>query len=137
MNIININENLNLTIKQIESIQNNFKSDIRSMINYMQSNQIAIINTKVISNIIFNKISNLINNKSFKNFYKELQSMSITYNMDIKNIIKDYFNYLIRYKPEIINTEFLNIIEYIIHNTDINIEYQINYLFYSLQFTKV
>jgi replication factor C subunit 3/5 len=63
LNIININENLNLTIKHIESIQNNYKSDIRSMINYMQSNQLAIINTKVINNTIYDNIINIVNKK--------------------------------------------------------------------------
>ena len=132
LNIININEKLNLTEVHIESIQNNYKSDIRSMINYMQSNQLAITNTNVISNDVFNNIICLINKKNFKNFYHELQSISILYNIDIKNIIKDYFNYIIRYKSEYITDNLLNIIEYILHNPESNNEYQINFLFYSL-----
>ena len=52
LNIINKFEKLNLKNDQINDIQINFKSDIRSMINYMQSNQHIITNSKVINNII-------------------------------------------------------------------------------------
>jgi len=133
LNKININENLNLTNKHIESIQRNYKSDIRSMINYMQSNQIAIIDTKVISNDIFHNITNLLYQNDGNKFYNELYNLSIIYNIDIKNLMKNYFNYKIRYDASDVDDNFLNIIEYIIHNPDTNIEYQIKFLFYSLQ----
>ena len=45
LNKININENLSLNNEHLEAIYNYYKSDIRSMINYMQSNQLAINNT--------------------------------------------------------------------------------------------
>ena len=54
LNIINNNEKLNLTQQQIIDIQTNFKSDIRSMINYMQSNHSTFFNIKIINNTIFN-----------------------------------------------------------------------------------
>ena len=103
------------------------------MINYMQSNQLLIINIKIINFNIYIKISELIQKKNIKNFYNELQILSITYNIDIKNIIKDYFNYIIRHQPQYISNELLNTIEYIIHNPELNIEYQIKYIFYSFQ----
>ena len=133
LNKININEKLNLTDKHIESIQTIFKSDIRSMINYIQSNQLAIMNTHIINNDIFNHISNLLCKSDVNVFYNELYNLSILYNIDIKNLIKNYFNFIIRTKSNTINKELLNIIEYIIHNPEINFEYQIKYIFYSLQ----
>ena len=132
LNEININEKLNLTITQLESIQNIFKSDMRSMINYIQSNQLAIYNTNVITNNIFDKISKLLDGTS-KNFYNKLYNISTLYNIDIKNLIKIYLNYIIRSNSNIINITTLNKIEYILHNSDINLEYQIKYLFYILQ----
>ena len=137
LNIININEKLNLTNDHVESIQNTYKSDIRSMINYMQSNQLAIIDTNVISNNIFNEIIDLIKNDNSKVFYNELQKMTIMYNIDIKNIIKNLFNYIIRHKSEFISNKLLHTMEYILHNTESNNEYQIYFLFYSLLDLKV
>ncbi len=132
MKKININENLYLTDKQIVSIQTNYKSDIRSMINYMQSNQLAIKNTKVMSNDIFNTITHLINNKKYKLFNNEINKMISTYNIDVKSIIIGYFNYIIRNKQENITPRLLNIMETIIHNSDCNINNIIKYFFYSL-----
>ena len=129
---ININENLYLTDKQIESIQSNYKSDIRSMINYMQSNQLAIKNTKVMSHDIFNIITDLINNKKYKLFNIEINKITSIYNIDVKSIIISYFNYIIRNKQENITPTLLNIIETIIHNSESNINDIIKYFFYSL-----
>jgi DNA polymerase III delta prime subunit len=132
LNKINECEKLNLNSDQIIAIQNMYKSDIRSMINYMQSNQVAINNTKVMTNKIYEEITVLIYAKNNKNFINKLEEITKIYNIDIKTIIKNYCNYLIRVKSEYINKNFLDIIERIIHNPDINNEYQINYLFYSL-----
>ena len=131
LDIINKNESLNLSIEQIKSIQNNYKSDIRSMINYMQSNQVAIINTRVINNNIYYNIINLIKKQNYEQFNKELFNMSSMYNLDIKNIIKEYFNYIIRHKLNNLSFDLLNLIENIIHNPELNIEYQLKVLFYS------
>ena len=133
LNIINQNEELHLTDEQLNSIQCNYKSDIRSMINYMQSNQLAVLNTLVINNIIFIDITNLAHQKNIKIFRKRIYEISISYNVDIKTIIKDYCNYLIRNKTNSLTSSLLQMIEYIVHNPDVSTEYQINYLFYSLQ----
>ena len=133
LSIINENEELHLTDEQLNYIQNNYKSDIRSMINYMQSNQLAILDTEVINNMIFYDMTNLICKKDIKLFYKRIYEISVSYNIDIKTIIKDYCNYLIRNKTDNLNHSLLQIIEYIVHNPEANSDYQIHYLFYSLQ----
>ena len=56
LKIINDNEKINLKENTILSIQKLYKSDIRSMINYMQSNQNLIGDQKVIDNIIWNEL---------------------------------------------------------------------------------
>ena len=133
LNKININENLSLNNEHLEAIYNYYKSDIRSMINYMQSNQLAINNTQVISNNIYDEITKLIKQKNIKLYITKLEKMTQDYNIDMKTIIKIYCNYLIRYRSKYITSKFLTIIQQIIHNPDTNIEHQINYLFYSLQ----
>ncbi len=128
---INKTENLQLTDNQLESIHSTYKSDMRGMINYMQSNQIAILNTKVIDKSIFKSIDNMFkkkDNKKFKNFIISLQNQ---YNIDLDTIIKQYCSYIIRENITTIDNNIIKNIEYIIHNRDSNQECQINLLFYS------
>ena len=130
LNIININENLNLPFTQLESIQKNYKSDIRSMINYIQSNQLELQTLKVIDKEIFEQISNTIKHNSSKEYYKLMVNLSLKYNIDLRNLLKIYLNYIIKYNNKIINTNILNHIEFLIHNPDANLEDQLKYLFY-------
>jgi hypothetical protein len=58
--------------------------------------------------------------------------MSIKYNIDKKNIIKDFLNYIIRNKsaePEFIEKmpEYLNFVENIIHFEECKNSYYVNY----------
>ncbi len=43
--------------------------------------------------------------------------------MEKKNIIKNFLNYIIRNKKSIVNGNFLNFVENIMHIPDLNIEY--------------
>ena len=49
------------------------------------------------------------------------------YNIDKKNIIKDYLNYIIRNKPQLITKELLLFIENLMHSQDCKNTYYINY----------
>jgi replication factor C subunit 3/5 len=129
---INDNENLKLSNFQLETIHRIYKSDMRSMINYMQSNQLAISNTKVIDDIIFFNINKLIINKDYKKFNKYLNNILSEYNIDLDSIIKEYCNYIIKINIDKINSDILKKIEYIIHNIDVNQNYKLNLLYYSL-----
>ena len=114
---ININENLKLSKNQLESIQENFKSDIRSMINYIQSNQLSLQSSTVITLDIFQKINNLLKKSNFNNFKSYIFKIKTNYNIDNKTIIKKYINYLIR--NECYNKSKLSNLEQIIRNIDI------------------
>jgi DNA polymerase III delta prime subunit len=110
-------EQLNLSKETILSIQKLYKSDIRSMINYIQSNQYILHDKKIINNDIWEDITREITNE-------KLEKISIEYNIDIKNIVKDYLNYLIRNKPHLLQSEkFLNFVENVVHLTEPNTEY--------------
>ena len=130
LNKINKNENLNLSIDQLESIQENFKSDIRSMINYMQTNESSIKNTKVITNDLYSKIDNLLNQDNYKGFKNFINKAKYEYNIDFKSIVKNYINYKIRNNS--INKNILYKFKYIIHNIDYLPYYQLELFFYSL-----
>jgi replication factor C subunit 3/5 len=133
LNMINREEKLNLSDEEIRDIQKNYKSDIRSMINYMQSNQYRFINRKIINNEIFNNITKTIERKNYKKLYKNIYDISSTYNIDIKSIIKDYCLYLIRNNNINLTINLLDIIECIVHNSEANCDNQISHLFFSLE----
>ena len=129
LGVISTSENLNLSDKSLFLIQKLYKSDIRSMINFMQSNQnikvdaINIIDDSI-WNILHNKIKNGEDHMSLCSFVNET---SVKYNIDKKNIIKDFLNYIIR-NSDINNTpEYLNFVENIIHFEDCKNSYFVNY----------
>ena len=130
-------EQLNLTHKMLSNIQLLYKSDIRSMINFMQSNQDIVkkqLNAEsiisIIDNDVWEKIINkLVNREKIDTMYSYIHSISIKYNIDKKNIIKDFLNYIIRNKPTILNDKFLNFAENLLHSHSINNN---TYIFYSL-----
>jgi replication factor C subunit 3/5 len=133
---ISTSENLNMSEKSISCIQKLYKSDIRSMINFMQSNQ-DIVNQDNEFNIIDNDvwenlISKLSKREKIDSIKDYVHSISINYNIDKKNIIKDFLNYIIRNHPKYVNKNFLNYIENLMHsqiqNNNIHIYYALSRL---------
>ena len=125
LNTINEKENLQYNSDTIMLIQKLFNSDIRSMINYMQSNEQIIHNKKIIRVELWEKMTDHIKNKSLKYNIEFITNISNEYNIEKKNIIKNYLNYIIRTCKHIVNTEFLNFVENIMHVSDLNIEYML------------
>jgi len=129
LNNISVCENLNLNEKSLRLIQKLYKSDIRSMINFMQSNQniknedICIINDSV-WNSLFCKIQNGHALSSLQTFTNDI---SCRYNIDKKNIIKDFLNYIIRNKETLNIPKYFNFVENIIHFEDCKNSYYVNY----------
>jgi DNA polymerase III delta prime subunit len=123
------NEGLIISDKSIHLIQKLYNSDIRSMINFMQSNQnikdneFFIIHDNIWE-ILYDK---LINQESHIKLNIFIQEISTNYNIDKKNIIKNYLNYIIRNKQHLITKEFLLFIENIMHSTDCKNSYYVNY----------
>ena len=138
---ISHSENLNLNDKSLSNIQKLYKSDIRSMINFMQSNQditkpknIEIQNIEneesfnIIDNEIWdNLITNIKNKEKIEILNNNIQNISFKYNIDKKNIIKDLFNYIIRNNIIDLSSNFLNFVENIMHTQNQNINITINY----------
>jgi replication factor C subunit 3/5 len=135
VNNIAINENLDLSDLTIEKIQQIYNSDIRSIINFIQLHQnIKIWDTNIITDTIWEKIYELLKTKSSPTKTIEyINEVSMQYNMDKKNILKNYFNYIIRKRKEMITPDFLKSVEVIMHSNDSNIEYIIKYFIYSGQ----
>ena len=126
---IAVSEKLNITNKSIQLIQSLYKSDIRSMINFMQSNQ-NIIETEfhIIDDSVWSNVFNMIQEKhSLKKVSADLQEISSKYNIDKKNIIKNFMNYIIRNKKQIVSPEFLKFVENIMHYQECKNTHYINY----------
>jgi replication factor C subunit 3/5 len=115
-------ENLGLTTDTLNSIQQLYKSDIRSMINYIQTNQFMKTN-KVINTPVWEEITQLLMDKDkYKSVGERLEQISIEYNIDIKNILKYFFNYIIRNKRDYVTSDLVQFIEFIVHSVDAKID---------------
>ena len=123
LNHISKAEKLNISLKSLSCIQKLYKSDIRSMINFMQSNQdiVKLQNSEHILDIIDsdvwdNLIKMLIDKENLEVVKIYIHNISIEYNIDKKNIINDFLNYIIRNHSKYVNIDFLNFVENLMHS---------------------
>ena len=124
-------ENIELPRSAIDTIQTIYKSDIRSIINFIQLNQNLSVNYEdyIINNAVWENIHNLLNNaqSTTSEMISYIHNISSIYNIDKKNIIQSYFNYIIRNYDNLISPKLLSIIETIIHNYNNKSDCTINY----------
>jgi len=119
-------ENLKITTKQINIIQKKFKSDIRSMINYIQSNHTNLnFNTDILSKKFLEKT---LNNLRKKTGSHEILQICNKNNIEIKDFINELVLYIINEKVELLNEDFINSIQIIVHSEKVNNLYLLNYL---------
>ena len=131
LSTISLKEGLNMDNNSLKLIQKLYKSDIRSMINFMQTNQYLDkdIQINIIDNNIWQELYIKLYNKDNLDILNEfIQNISIKYNIDKKNIIKSFINYIIRVYPEKLNVPFLNFIENIMHYQDCKSSHYISYI---------
>ena len=126
---ISASEKLNLNEKSLYLIQKLYKSDIRSMINFMQSNQnIKDEDINIIDDIVWDSLySKIKKGEALDLLIKMINEISNKFNMDKKNIIKDFLNYIIRKYQNANTPEYLNFVENIIHFEDCKNSYYVNY----------
>ena len=62
-----------------------------------------------------------------------MYTISQTYNIETKNLLKDYLNYIIRYKSKYVSKKFLNYAEFIMHLQDPKVDHVRNYSVIRLQ----
>ena len=128
--IKNIANQENMVIKDetIYSIQKMYHSDIRSMINFIQLHQEhADFDKYIVVDSMWQELHELFKSNDIPNIRKWIQDTSVSCNIDIKTIIKHYFNYMILNHAVYIVPSYLNIMENIVHNYDTNIEYILYY----------
>ncbi len=133
---ISESEKLNISLKSLSCIQKLYKSDIRSMINFMQSNQdiVKLHNNEPIlyiidSDVWENIIEMILKRENIEVVKTYIHKISSEYNIDKKNIIKDFLNYIIRNHPKYVSSKFLNFVENLMHS---QIQNNNVYIFYYL-----
>jgi replication factor C subunit 3/5 len=128
-----IQENITIKDDTINKIQHLFKSDIRSMINYIQLNE-NVLNGKeglYMNEDTLEQIHTLITDLSIDSgaFVSFIRKLSIEFNVDERSIVQKYINHLIVNYPDISNSSFIQSIEIIIHRHNIPLRVHILYLF--------
>ena len=117
-----------MSTEQLKSVQYLFKSDIRSMINYLQSNQhIGFGKEKIITNKFWKRfIVILKENKSNNALIEFIEEKSIEFNIDKRNFLKCFISYILNNKEYSLNDKWLSVFSRTIH-TYSNINYILNY----------
>lgn len=128
LNKITTMEKLKLSVDDITLIQRLYKSDIRSMVNFMQSNQnvgVSEIGVNIIEDNTWIVLYDKLHSNNIPHALQYIDEISIKCNVIRKNIIKDFVDYIIRTYP--ITTEFLSFVECIMHFSECNESYYLNY----------
>lgn len=129
---ISESEQLSLDDQIINIIQEQYHSDIRSMINFIQLNQHITIRTEeIVNNQLWETIHAMVAKNEPELCKKYIYDISVQYNLDKKSVLTQYFNYIIHYKPELITYELLSHIENIVHHQSNNISELIDYFIYN------
>lgn len=119
-------EQIPLSPVTIESIQKNYGSDIRSMINFIQLNQNLNIKDwekNIITDLVFENMYSFIKRivEEKLQYYDEIKNyihnISIQYNINKKSLLIKYYNWILRNHQENITPEFLAKLKNTIHNT--------------------
>jgi replication factor C subunit 3/5 len=126
---ISVSEGLGLSDKTLSCIQKLYKSDIRSMINFIQSNQnLDNEMLNIIDNDVWDTLLEKIKTREdLGNIANYIHTISINYNIDKKNIIKDFLNYIIKCHTKYVNQKFLDFVENLMHSQNQNNNTHINY----------
>jgi replication factor C subunit 3/5 len=135
-------EKIHLTDHSIKSIIAFYKSDIRSMLNFLQSNQDNIKTTiSIINPYLWEKLIKMIQGKDTKDQAQRtrvqnasLNNISLKYNIDKRHCIKEFLNYLIRKHMNLIKNkhEFLSFVQECMH-----VEYIATHIYTGYFFTKI
>jgi replication factor C subunit 3/5 len=121
-------ENLKITKREIMGIQKNFKSDIRSMINFIQSNHNHIgLNIKIIENTFWEDFIKNIKIKKHNDLIKYIKKKCVEYNIEEREFIVKFITYIIHNKSYYSQDEWLKFIEFVLHNNYTNEAYLIHY----------
>ncbi len=124
-------EDLGIPKEQLKAVQFMFKSDIRSMINFIQSNHTSLcsgIDPGVITNEVWEKLISVIKtSKSAKEVSVYIIQQTRRHRVGATGFITGFIDYLIKYKPYSLSHPWMDAFRYIIHSEGTRESYIINY----------
>jgi len=131
-----VKEQLQISDKQLYSIQDSFKSDIRSMINYIQANHKQFADSESYTYMtaeLWESIIEKLKKDDADDIIRFFNDISVKYHMNNVDILQEFINYLIKTKPYVLNSKWIAIFRFIIHSEITTADYLIPYAVYSLQ----
>lgn len=133
LNNIQIKERLDIDHDTLNAIQRLFKSDIRSMINFIQSNHTQdckLIESNIVTCELWDNLIILLRDKgdNIEDIYSFIEETSSRYNMETKVFIKEFIRYLIYNKDYALSDEWLTLFKYVIHNDRASSQYILCYI---------
>jgi DNA polymerase III delta prime subunit len=130
-------EDIKIAKNDIYTIQSMYKSDIRSMINFLQLNQNFKLNEwkkNILNPEVLDKLHNMFYTKLKQDdIINEIYNISRHYNIDKKHLIHCYLNHIVRLKLIPITENTIDIIKKTVHSVNADMEDVIIYLIESLK----
>ena len=129
-------EDINVTNQNIIDLQKMYKSDIRSIINHIQSNCIKNIygDKKIITPQVWEEIICIIKQKNIKDINHKIKDNVSKYNINLKKLLCDLIFYMLNTKLYTNTEKWLRVFRYTIYNFDTSKGmYMLNYFFLELQ----
>jgi len=124
-------EGIEMSDATVHSIQQMYKSDIRSMVNFIQLNQQLSCDEwqkYILNDTVLEDLHQRLQRRDSTNIgiIQRINQISIQYNLDKKSILRKYFDYIMQKYPELITVDLLDIVDVILHSS-IKVENMIQY----------
>ena len=99
------------------------------MINYIQSNQDVIQNINVLHDNVWDNMTKYIQKKNTANsIYNKFLNIQNKYSIETRSLIRNYLNYLIFKRIDLIHSDFLLFAESVMHNYNASSNYLLRYV---------
>jgi len=134
-------EEIKISKSDIYTIQSMYKSDIRSMINFLQLNQNFKLNEwnkNILNPDVLNRLHNMFYEKIKQiDIMNEIYNISRHYNIDKKHLLHSYLNHIVRLKLIPITHNTIEIIKKTVHTVNAEMDDVIIYLIENLKHIKI
>jgi replication factor C subunit 3/5 len=131
LNKIQIAEKLNISRDTLIAVQHMFKSDIRSMINFLQSNHTPttqLIREDIITSTLWEELITHLKNKGDSQIVIDyIITKSSFYNLEVKTFLIKFIHYLTSNKPYVMTDKWIDLFKFVIHHGSVKERYILIY----------